>query len=323
MFHHKVKQCDTYHPREINTTLPTQWNIIKHKKKAKTKNDAMSHKLFGTIRCGASSSSHNKASEIEMNTKSYASLKNVTKRQKNMTTSRNRYYIDNYNFTDFIVADSEPLQFGTSSIYQSKESWNIEQNKYKIPNITVDDDGEIVDEYSDSNDDGDNMDIDGDGNGMESDDQIGGDIDMEHEQDPGLHYVEIRSIDEENDQKCEKETEEYENSLLTQEEKEQEFHGAVHLMQIRKWQKNTDLLIPEDEFISFVGNVICNDNSYSNDIKFQSSAFQALQAATEEFLVTLFEDGNLGCIHDGRTVINSEDLMFALRIRGETRFRPY
>ena len=53
------------------------------------------------------------------------------------------------------------------------------------------------------------------------------------------------------------------------------------------------------------------------DIRFQSSALNALQEATEAFLVTLFEDTNLAAIHAKRVTILPRDMQLARRVRGE------
>lgn len=49
----------------------------------------------------------------------------------------------------------------------------------------------------------------------------------------------------------------------------------------------------------------------------QSTALFALQEATEAFLVGLFEDTNLCCIHANRVTIMPKDMQLARRIRGE------
>ena len=43
----------------------------------------------------------------------------------------------------------------------------------------------------------------------------------------------------------------------------------------------------------------------------------ALQAASEAFLITLFEDTNLCAIHAKRVTIMAKDMQLARRIRGE------
>ena len=53
------------------------------------------------------------------------------------------------------------------------------------------------------------------------------------------------------------------------------------------------------------------------DLRWQSSACLALQEGYEAYLVALFEDGVLECIHGKRKTVMPKDLHVALRIRGE------
>ena len=53
-----------------------------------------------------------------------------------------------------------------------------------------------------------------------------------------------------------------------------------------------------------------------NDLRFQSSAIQALQEAAEAYLVGVFEDTNLCAIHAKRVTIMPRDIQLACRIRG-------
>ena len=51
--------------------------------------------------------------------------------------------------------------------------------------------------------------------------------------------------------------------------------------------------------------------------RIQSTAIVALQEASEAYLVGLFEDSNLVCIHAKRVTIFPKDIQLARRIRGE------
>jgi len=51
-------------------------------------------------------------------------------------------------------------------------------------------------------------------------------------------------------------------------------------------------------------------------MRWQSQAIQALQEASEAFLVHLFEDTNLCAIHAKRVTIMQKDIQLARRIRG-------
>nr|BAS30515.1 histone H3-like-1 [Polyblepharides amylifera] len=90
--------------------------------------------------------------------------------------------------------------------------------------------------------------------------------------------------------------------------------GAVALQEIRKYQKSTELLIRKLPFSRLVREIA---NKFSQDLRFQSNAILALQEACEAYLVGLFEDTNLACIHAKRVTIMPKDIQLSRRIRGE------
>lgn len=90
--------------------------------------------------------------------------------------------------------------------------------------------------------------------------------------------------------------------------------GTVALREIRKFQKNTDLLIRKLPFQRLVREVA---QDFKIDLRFQGSALAALQEASEAYLVGLFEDTNLCAIHAKRVTIMNKDIHLARRIRGE------
>lgn len=53
------------------------------------------------------------------------------------------------------------------------------------------------------------------------------------------------------------------------------------------------------------------------DLRFQQSALEALQEATEAYLIEVMEEGNLCAIHARRVTLFTKDIQLALRIRGE------
>ena len=57
--------------------------------------------------------------------------------------------------------------------------------------------------------------------------------------------------------------------------------------------------------------------NFKTDLHFQSSAMNALQEASEAYLVGLFEDTNLCAIHAKRVTIMPRDIQLARRIHGE------
>jgi len=90
--------------------------------------------------------------------------------------------------------------------------------------------------------------------------------------------------------------------------------GTVALREIRRYQKSTDLLIRKLPFQRLVKEIA---QGFKTDLRFQPSAILALQEAAESYLVGLFEDTNLCCIHAKRVTIMPKDIQLARRIRGE------
>lgn len=90
--------------------------------------------------------------------------------------------------------------------------------------------------------------------------------------------------------------------------------GTVALREIRKYQKSTVLLIRKLPFQRLVREVA---QDFKTDVRFQSTALQALHEAAEAYLVGLFEDTNMCAIHAGRVTIMPKDIQLARRIRGE------
>ena len=56
---------------------------------------------------------------------------------------------------------------------------------------------------------------------------------------------------------------------------------------------------------------------FKTDLRFQASAIGALHEVFKAYLVGLFEDTNLCCIHTKRVTIMPKDMQLAGRIRGE------
>merc|ERR1711973_899062 len=90
--------------------------------------------------------------------------------------------------------------------------------------------------------------------------------------------------------------------------------GTVALREIRKYQKSTELLVRRLPFQRLVREIAQN---FKSDLRFQGSAIMALQEATEAYMVGLFEDTNMCCIHAKRVTIMPKDIQLARRIRGE------
>ena len=83
--------------------------------------------------------------------------------------------------------------------------------------------------------------------------------------------------------------------------------GTVALREIRKYQKNTDLLMRKAPFQRLVREIACDIKS---NLRMQSTALLALQ---------VFNDTNECALHAKRVTIMPKDMQLARLIRGEKR----
>ena len=94
--------------------------------------------------------------------------------------------------------------------------------------------------------------------------------------------------------------------------------GTVALREIRKYQKSTELLIRKLPFQRLLREVV-QDLFVKSDIpfspRFQSTAILAIQEASEDFLVRMFEDCNYFAIHGNRVTIQPKDIQLWKRVR--------
>ena len=94
--------------------------------------------------------------------------------------------------------------------------------------------------------------------------------------------------------------------------------GTVALREIRKYQKSTELLIRKLPFQRLVREVV-QDLFDKSDIpfspRFQSTAILAIQEASEDLLVRMFEDCNYFAIHGNRVTIQPKDIRLWKRVR--------
>jgi histone H3 len=90
--------------------------------------------------------------------------------------------------------------------------------------------------------------------------------------------------------------------------------GTRAIMEIKKYQKGTDLLMRKGPFQRLVREIT---EEMHQGLRFQSNALLALQEASEAYMVTLFEDCNLCALHAKRVTIMPKDMALARRIRGE------
>lgn len=89
--------------------------------------------------------------------------------------------------------------------------------------------------------------------------------------------------------------------------------GVLALRDIKRFQKSVDLLLPRQSFVRVVREIAVG---FQDGVRFQPAAVEALQEASERFLVILFEDCVLCALHAKRVTVTSRDLALALRIRG-------
>lgn len=95
--------------------------------------------------------------------------------------------------------------------------------------------------------------------------------------------------------------------------------GTVALREIRQYQKSTDLLIRKIPFQRLVREIV--RSMFKKDYRFQSVALLALQEASEDFLVRMFEQVNLIAIHGKRQTIYPRDITLWDRLTNFTQ-RP-
>jgi len=89
--------------------------------------------------------------------------------------------------------------------------------------------------------------------------------------------------------------------------------GTVVLREIRKYQKSTDLLIRKLPFQRLVREVV---QQISPGLRFQSTVILSLQEASEDYLVRMFEQVNLCCLHARRVTIQVKDMSLWKRMKG-------
>lgn len=85
------------------------------------------------------------------------------------------------------------------------------------------------------------------------------------------------------------------------------------LRDIRRYQRSTELLIKKLAFQRIVREIALD---FMNNVRFQVLAIEALQEATEAYIIDLFEDTNLCAKHAKRITISPKDIKLSRRIRG-------
>ena len=91
--------------------------------------------------------------------------------------------------------------------------------------------------------------------------------------------------------------------------------GLLALREIHRYQQSTECLIRRIPFNKLIKEIsqeyrVCPDGpgTPSVQVRFQSTALAALQEATENFLVGLFEDVNLLAVHVKRVTVMPHDI---------------
>eukprot|EP01108_Squamamoeba_japonica_P005657 TRINITY_DN4551_c0_g2_i1.p1 TRINITY_DN4551_c0_g2~~TRINITY_DN4551_c0_g2_i1.p1 ORF type:complete len:131 (-),score=8.33 TRINITY_DN4551_c0_g2_i1:99-491(-) len=92
--------------------------------------------------------------------------------------------------------------------------------------------------------------------------------------------------------------------------------GARALLEIRHYQRNSQLLLRKLPFSRLVREVLKTVDVDSDKRRFQASALEALQEACEAYLIHLFESANLCAIHARRVTIQPKDFQLARRLQG-------
>ena len=95
--------------------------------------------------------------------------------------------------------------------------------------------------------------------------------------------------------------------------------GTKALMEIRRYQKTTNTLIPKRHMYVLFKQII---HSFK-DLKIQADAVEMLHAASEEFLVELFKDAEIFAIHAGRIELKKKDIALSAHyiMKGIEKFK--
>ena len=84
------------------------------------------------------------------------------------------------------------------------------------------------------------------------------------------------------------------------------------LKEIKTYQRTGELLIPKKPFRRLCMEIA---RKYSETIRFKQVAIDALQEATEAFIVGMIEDSQLCCLHAKRVTLMQKDMELAKKIR--------
>ncbi|XP_014480455.1 PREDICTED: histone H3.3-like [Dinoponera quadriceps] len=88
------------------------------------------------------------------------------------------------------------------------------------------------------------------------------------------------------------------------------------LREIKYLRKSTNLLIPKISFARLVKEIIIEIFPRQDISRMQASALEALQEATEMYIVQFFEDAVLLTLHAKRVTLMRHDMILMRRLRG-------
>ncbi|KAG9394133.1 CenpA [Carpediemonas membranifera] len=92
--------------------------------------------------------------------------------------------------------------------------------------------------------------------------------------------------------------------------------GQAAMREIRRLQANSDLLIPRLPFQRLVREIAASLGGAN--LRFSSTALEALQVASETFLTMLMECGNRAAVHGNRVTLMRKDFQLVFSVQ----FRP-
>jgi histone H3 len=132
---------------------------------------------------------------------------------------------------------------------------------------------------------------------------------------PRIEHIELRQRLEEEKKEREEESRKAPRKIkkAKAKKKNRSHPGVKALRDIRKYQRSSKLMFQKLPFQKFVRNTVAQ--VASSNMLFRRSALNAVQAQVEAWIVSVFEDDNLGAIHDHRVTVQEKDVAFVQRIR--------
>jgi histone H3 len=94
--------------------------------------------------------------------------------------------------------------------------------------------------------------------------------------------------------------------------------GTVSLREIRRYQKSTELLIKKAPFQRIVREIA---EEFKDGVRFEKGAIEALQHATEAYMIEFLEKANAVATEDGRVTLSLKDVRTAKKLLGLLNIR--